>query len=147
MVIGHCDSVIVCVRCSIPERALESSSKDRLGRRGERHAARFLKKHGCRILARNLDLGIGEIDLVARDGDELVFVEVKTRTGPAFGGPLMAVDRSKRRKLVALARTYLAKHKLDDVGCRFDVVGVTFADGKKAPEVEHVRGAFTLRDI
>ncbi|HUV39502.1 MAG TPA: YraN family protein, partial [Planctomycetota bacterium] len=84
-----------------------STDKDQLGRWGEKQAVRFLKKQGYRVLGRNVASGVGEIDVVARDGDEVVFVEVKTRTDEDFGGPLLAVDRAKRRKLVQLARTWL----------------------------------------
>lgn len=125
---------------------MKSRDKDKLGRWGEKEAVRTLKRHGYRILGRNVDLGIGEIDLVARDGDELVFVEVKTRTDDDFGGPLSAVDRAKRHKLIQLARTYLAKHRVPEAPCRFDVVGISVVDGKEDPEIDLVRGAFTLRD-
>ena len=125
---------------------MSSRNKDKLGRLGEKQAARFLKRRGYRILGRNVALGIGEIDLVARDGDELVFVEVKTRTDDDFGSPLLAVDRHKRHKLVQLARTYLAKHNISDAPCRFDVIGITARDGRKDPEIELVRDAFTLRE-
>ena len=131
----------------MPRSAVTSRNKDKLGRLGEKEAARYLKRLGYRILGRNVDLGIGEIDLLARDGDELVFVEVKTRTDDDFGGPLLAVDRAKRHKLVQLARTYLAKHDIPDAPCRFDVIGITMTDGQKTPDIELVRGAFTLRDI
>ncbi|HUU43396.1 MAG TPA: YraN family protein [Planctomycetota bacterium] len=124
-----------------------TADKDQLGRWGEKQAVRFLKKHGYRVLGRNVASGVGEIDVVARDGDEVVFVEVKTRTDEDFGGPLLAVDRAKRRKLVQLARTWLARHRLDEVACRFDVVGVTFLDEKKHPDIELVKNAFTLRDV
>jgi len=120
------------------------NEKSKLGRWGEKEAVRFLKRRGYRIIGRNVASGIGEIDVIARDGDELVFVEVKTRTRADFGGPLPAVDRSKRRKLIQLARTYLAQHRMEDVDARFDVVGVTAVEGGKKPEIELVQDAFSL---
>jgi len=120
------------------------SERSELGRWGEKQAARFLKTHGYRILEKNYVSSVGEIDIVARDGDVLVFVEVKTRTDEELGGPLEAVGRAKRRKLALVARSFLQRHKLDDISCRFDVVGVTRAKGQKEPDIELVREAFTL---
>jgi putative endonuclease len=117
----------------------------RLGRWGEKVASRFLKSQGYRILHRNYVTSVGEIDLVAREGDVLVFVEVKTRTSDDFGGPLLAVDRAKQRKLGLLARSFLARKRLGEVPCRFDVVGVLFHEDRKDPEIELVRDAFPLR--
>ena len=121
--------------------------KDELGKWGEERAARFLKKQGLRVLERNVELPAGEIDLVARDGDSLVIVEVKTRTEADFGGPLGAVNAAKRRKLVQVARSYLARRRAGEPPCRFDVVGVTRVEGRKEPEIELVRDAFSLNDI
>jgi putative endonuclease len=117
--------------------------KDTLGRWGEKQAAKFLKRQGLRILVKNARSTVGEIDLVAREGGELVFVEVKTRTSGGFGGPLRAVNPAKRRKLVQLARTFLAQNHLgDDTPCRFDIVGITLAEDGKTPEIEYVPDAF-----
>ena len=120
------------------------SSKTELGRWGEKQAIRHLKRQGYRIIQRNYVSRVGEIDVVARDADVLVFVEVKTRTGDEFGGALEAVGRAKRKKLVQLARTYLAQHRIPECPCRFDVVGVTRIEGEKKPDIELVRNAFTL---
>ena len=117
----------------------------KLGPLGEKLAARFLKSRGYRILPRNYVTSVGEVDLVAREGDVLVFVEVKTRTTDDFGGPLLGVHRAKQRKLGLLARTYIAQKKLDEVPCRFDVVGILLGDNEKDPEIELIRDAFPLR--
>jgi putative endonuclease len=119
------------------------SAKDELGRWGEKLASRFLARQGYRILARNAVLPAGELDIVAREGEELVFVEVKTRTSGEFGGPLGAVGPAKRRKIIQAARCYLAQHRLGECPCRFDVVGVTCGEDGEEPEVELVRGAFS----
>jgi len=120
------------------------SEKGELGRRGEKAAVRFLKRQGYRILQRNFVSSVGEIDVVARERDVLVFVEVKTRTGSDFGGPLAAVGPAKRRKLAQVARSYLARHHISETPSRFDVVGIIFAEGKKTPEIELVKDAFSL---
>ena len=120
------------------------SARPEFGRWGEKFAVRFLKRQGYRIIARNYVSPVGEIDVVARDGRELVFVEVKSRTSGEFGGPLGAVGRAKRRKITQAARSYLARHRLDECPCRFDVVGITRVEGRKDPDIELVRGAFTV---
>ena len=119
-------------------------SDTELGRWGEKQARRFLKRQGYRILQKNVVTPLGEIDIVAVDGDVLVFVEVKTRTTDEFGGPLTAVGRAKRRKVIQTARGYLARHATPDTPCRFDVVGVTCVEGQETPEIELVRDAFSL---
>lgn len=115
-----------------------------LGQEGEAVAARFLEARGFEILARNLRSRFGEIDLLARDGATLVFVEVKARLGGASGDPPQAaVDARKRTRLARLALNYLAREWLRELSCRFDVVAVTLDPEGRAPQVEHFRGAFT----
>ena len=106
-----------------------------LGRRGEALAARELRHRGYVILDRRWRCRIGEIDILARDGEVLVVVEVKARSRSDYGPPIDAVDREKRRKLETLARAYLQAKRLQNVAVRFDLVGVTFAAGEK-PRVE-----------
>lgn len=113
-----------------------------LGDKGERHAARFLRRQGFRIVATNYRSQIGEIDLIAVDGSQVVFVEVKTRKSNKFGEPVEAVGPAKQKKLTQLALAYLKKHKLLDRSCRFDIVGVIWPDGTKTPEIRHYRNAF-----
>ena len=112
-----------------------------LGERGERAAAAFLRKRGMRILVRNYRVPGGEIDLIARDGETLVFVEVKTRRA---GSPAEAVDRDKQRRISRAAIGFLKKHGMLDrnVPSRFDVVAVVWPDGAKAPVIEHMPNAF-----
>ena len=114
-----------------------------LGRWGEKEAAKFLRHLGYDVLEKNFVCPAGEIDIVAREGDELVFVEVKTRTEADFGGPLAAVNATKRRKLALVASSYLARRRAGELPCRFDVVGVTRKPGGEG-EIEHVRDAFQL---
>ncbi len=113
-----------------------------LGDKGERHAARFLKKQGFRIIARNYKNQFGDLDLIALDGDQVVFVEVKTRQSTRFGEPVEAVGYAKQKKLTQLALAYLKKHKLLDKSARFDIVGIVWPDGSKKPDVKHYRNAF-----
>jgi putative endonuclease len=100
-----------------------------LGPRGEALAAEYLKKAGYRILSCNVRSVLGEIDIVARDGATICFIEVKTRTSDAFGCPGEAVSISKQRKLVRLARVFLQDHNLYGLPSRFDVVSVLIPPG------------------
>ena len=109
-------------------------------------AAGFLKKHGYRILGRNVRFGSRcELDLVARSPapDTLVFVEVKTRRTEDFGRPVSAVDRGKRRALGRAAGRYLRRLKVRPARIRFDVVEVVGAPGGAAPVVRHIENAFS----
>jgi putative endonuclease len=116
-------------------------SKNQLGRFGEAVGARFLKRLGYRIVARNYSCPAGEIDLVALDARSLVFVEVKTRRDDTVAQPEDAVDAPKRRQLTAAARYYLLQSRCQDWPARFDVLAVLLRDGCK-PRVEHFVDAF-----
>jgi putative endonuclease len=99
------------------------SVRDALGRAGEDRAAALLEAHGYRIVARNVRLPGGEIDIIARDGDTIVFVEVKARGGNAFGTAIRAVDARKRATLRALAADWL-QIAAPRAQARFDVVTI-----------------------
>jgi putative endonuclease len=105
---------------------------------GERRAAAALERTGLRVVARNVRLPGGEIDLVCRDGDVWVFVEVKARQPGWDAAPAAAVSWQKQRRLVRLAQRYLRWRGLRDVRVRFDVVEITI--GGEAPR--HLRSAF-----
>jgi putative endonuclease len=109
------------------------------GARGEREAARFLRRQGIRVLTRGYRTWQGEIDLVARDGDVLVFVEVKTRRR---GCPAEAVTPEKQRRLTLAALSFLKRHGLLEQRYRFDIVAIIWPEGRGRPEVEHLRNAF-----
>lgn len=113
-----------------------------LGNQGERRAARYLRRQGYQILARQLSTRQGEVDIVARDGDCVVFVEVKTRRSRTGGHPAEAVDQAKQRKLTQLALIYLKKHGLLEQRARFDVVAVVDPDDGTPPQIEHFQNAF-----
>lgn len=95
-----------------------------VGREGEAAAAAHLESLGYRLIGRNVRFRLGEIDIVALDGETIVFVEVKTRTGAGFGLPAEAVTHRKQLQLVRLAETFLAGWSGRFEGCRFDVVSV-----------------------
>jgi putative endonuclease len=115
------------------------------GQWGEDVAARALRRKGYRILGKRVRIdNRDELDLVARDHNVLVFVEVKTRGRADFGRPIDAVDRRKRRVLSRAAMRYLGKLRDPRVCFRFDVVEVLGGDGDKHPEVRHIENAFGL---
>jgi putative endonuclease len=95
-----------------------------IGRAGEEAAALYLAAHGYRVRERNVRFRSGEIDMVAEEAGVLVFIEVKTRTGPGFGTAAEAVTARKQQQLVRLAGLYLAIRGGADQACRFDVVTV-----------------------
>jgi putative endonuclease len=103
-------------------RAVRTTTE--LGQRGERIAARYLTDRGLRLLDRNWRCREGELDIVARDGDAIVFCEVKTRRAVGFGHPVEAVTPTKQRRLRLLATRWLAAHEEHAPDLRFDVVGV-----------------------
>lgn len=113
-----------------------------LGDRGERAAARFLKRQGMRIIARQYRNQFGEIDLIAKDGHQIVFVEVKTRSSTEAGRPFEAVDSRKQRQLTRLALSWLRKQRQADQSARFDVVSVVWPQDAASPSIEHFRNAF-----
>jgi putative endonuclease len=101
----------------------------KLGAEGEDAAARFLQEQGYSILDRNFSTKHGEIDLIARDGNTLVFVEVKLRRSAEFGRPEEAVTRSKVLQIGRAALDFIAKKRLSEVHCRFDVIAVRPSEG------------------
>ena len=109
-----------------------------LGRAGEDRAARHLADQGYRILERNYATPQGELDLIALDGNTLVFVEVKTRKSDTYGAPELAVDQRKQGRMIKAALGYLRHKKLHQVPCRFDVVAIS--SGK----VELIKSAFEM---
>ena len=113
-----------------------------LGSLGERIAATHLTDVGLRVLDRNWRCREGELDIVAREGDALVFCEVKTRRGTAFGHPVEAVTVTKQRRLRILAQRWLAAHDEHAPDLRFDVVGVLVRPSRPAL-VTHLRAAFS----
>jgi len=114
-----------------------------LGKSGEDLACAELRRRGYAILARRFRTPRGELDIVARDGETLVFVEVKARRDERCGTPQEAVTWHKRRRLAAMADDFLARARLGAVPCRFDVVAVRLGTGLEA-RVEVFPGAFSV---
>jgi putative endonuclease len=113
-----------------------------LGQRGERAAARYLRRQGYKIVGRGERDHFGELDLVAVDGRTVVFVEVKTRTSHEAGHPAEAVGPEKQKRLTRLALAYLKRHDLLENAARFDVLAITWPDSAKRPTIEHFQNAF-----
>jgi putative endonuclease len=110
-----------------------------LGQRGERAAARYLRHQGMKILVRGYRARSGEIDLIARDGNTLVFVEVKARRR---GTPAEAVTPGKERRITLAALRFMRRYRVLDARARFDIVAIVWSDDKRPPQVEHIRNAF-----
>lgn len=115
--------------------------RQRIGRRGERIAERYLRRRGYRIVARNFRAAGAEIDLIAMDGDTLVFVEVKMRRSFGAGLPAEAVDSRKQARMHRAAEAFAARYRAGDRAMRFDVVAISAAQGEKR-RVELLKGAF-----
>ena len=113
-----------------------------LGNEGERLAARHLRRLGYKILARRYRTALGEIDLVARDGSCIVFVEVKTRRSAVAGQPHEAVDRAKQVQLTRLALAFLKRYRRLEQPARFDVVSIVWEGQSQEPQIVHYRNAF-----
>lgn len=115
------------------------------GQDGESRAAEFLRRRGYRILERNLKSSSGELDLIAEDHGVLVFIEVKARYSESCGGVRYAVDAKKQARIVRQAALYLARHRMRDRVCRFDVVLLSGAQ-KQDGTIELIRDAFQADD-
>jgi putative endonuclease len=111
-----------------------------LGKAGEDLACEELAGRGYAILARRYRTRRGEIDIIARDGQTIVFVEVKARDGHEFGEAAEAVTGLKRHRIARLAADYIMRHRLSDCPCRFDVVSIHFEAG--VPVIEVLQNAF-----
>lgn len=117
----------------------------RMGEWGEEMAAKMLKDKGYKLIGRRVRVGArDELDIVARTGETLVFVEVKTRRSEDWARPAAAVNRRKRRALSRAACRYLKQLKNPRVYCRFDIVEVIGTEEEGAPTLRHLENAFTL---
>lgn len=122
-----------------------TSERVALGKTGEDLACQELERRGYAILARRYRRRGGELDIVARDGPTLVFVEVKAREGRAFGEASEAVTRLKQRKITEVAVEYMVRHHLTGCPCRFDVVSIHFDAGE--PVIEIFQNAFEAASL
>jgi putative endonuclease len=122
--------------------AMGTDGRHMLGKAGEDLACEELRRRGYAILDRRYRTRFGEIDIIAREAGEVVFIEVKARAGDEFGGSAAAVTALKQRRLAHMATDYLARRRLLDEPCRFDVVTIDFIGGR--PCVEVYTHAFTV---
>lgn len=113
-----------------------------LGKEGEKLAVKLLKKHKYKIIERNYNSPFGEIDIIAKDGDTLAFVEVKARGSINYGSPQSAVDWRKQAKICKTSLYYIVQKKIENMGIRFDVVAI----GPETKEAELIKNAFEFRD-
>ncbi len=114
-----------------------------VGIRGEELAVAYLKQNGLKIVERNFRCKGGEIDIIAKDGKTLVFVEVKSRKTLSYGLPQLAVTPFKQRQISKAALTWLAKNRQQDSLARFDVIAILLT-GITTHRIEHIRNAFDL---
>lgn len=118
-------------------------TRQQLGALGERHAARLLRAQGLRLLESNFRARYGgEVDLIARDGETLVFVEVRTRTSDEVLSPLASVDARKQQHIVRAARAYLRARRLTECPIRYDIVVVLATPTGAVRDIRHIAGAF-----
>jgi len=117
-------------------------ARKQLGNRGELEAARFLEQLGYKILHRQLRGRFGELDLVARDNDTIVFVEVKTRASTAAGHPTESITTAKQAKITRSALAFLKRHRWLNQRARFDVVSIIWPKRDEPPQIQHYISAF-----
>jgi putative endonuclease len=117
------------------------NAKQVFGKYGEWLAAEFLVDSGMRLIARNWRCALGEIDIIAQDGDVTVFCEVKTRSGTTYGTPAEAVVRAKQLRLRKLAAEWMKTSHRHIDGVRFDVVAV-LSPRRGSIRLQHIKGAF-----
>ena len=123
-----------------PKTAL--SPRGARGERAERIACAYLSAHGYELIERNVRFPVGEIDIVAKEGSALCFVEVRSASSIAWGGAAASVTPPKQRRIIRAARWYLQSCRLSYLDIRFDVAAIDWRD-EAAPVVELIRGAFT----
>ena len=121
-----------------------STDRVKLGKLGEEIAGRFLREQGYQILTTNYRCPQGEVDIVARDGEEVVFVEVRTRRSQNFGTPQESLNRSKIRRLVATCQDYLQGYGGVDTDWRIDLVSVRLDHDNRLKNIDHLRHAVQL---
>ncbi len=112
-----------------------------IGKKGEKVAVKYLKKSGFEIVECGFKAMRGEIDIIARENDTIVFVEVKTRRTDEFGSPFEAVDLKKQAQIKKIASIYISKRYQKFIPCRFDVVGIIVRE-RGDYEISHIRNAF-----
>ena len=120
----------------------KKNSTTTTGRLGEDLAARYLLDQGYIVVERNYRKRFGEVDIIAREKQTLVFIEVKTRQSQQYGSPFEAVDSRKQRQLTKIALDYLLTHRHDGGEARFDVIAVVLDKQQTLVTIDHLKNAF-----
>lgn len=115
--------------------------EENLGKKGEKIALRYLKKSGFEIIECGFRALRGEIDIIAKEKETIVFVEVKTRRSNEFGSPLEAIDLNKQKQIKKIAAVYISKKYRKFIPCRFDVIGI-MVEKKGDYKISHIKNAF-----
>jgi len=119
-----------------------SDFRKRVGNKGESIAEDYLKQKGYKIIHRNYRCKFGEIDIIAKDDDTIVFTEVRTKRNDNFGSPQDSITSTKIDKISKTALSFIQEEKLTGYSYRFDFIAITFSQGK--PNIEHIENAFVL---
>ena len=125
-----------------PEPGSMETASQALGILGEKLASSFLRMKGYQIILKNYQTVLGEVDLIARHGGVLTFIEVKTRRSTEMGDPLESITFHKKRQIVKVAQYYLKRYGIYDFPCRFDVVSILLLP-EKMPQIELIQDAFS----
>ena len=120
---------------------MSEKNKRDIGKEGEDIAAKYLKEKGFEIIARNYHYSHGEIDIIANDKNQLVFVEVKTRLNLEYGEPEYAINPKKIKQIKKMAELYLFDKEIEEADCRFDVVAILLGNSSN-PTITHYENAF-----
>ena len=113
------------------------------GKKGEELACKFLIKNNYQIIIRNFRSKMGEIDIVAKDNDEIVFIEVKTRRQKEYGLPAEAVNKRKRTHILLVAEYFLMINNMENIFCRFDVIEIFICN--KNTKINHIKNCIVKR--
>ncbi|RAL26187.1 YraN family protein [Thermoflavimicrobium daqui] len=121
---------------------LKRDRRREIGQVGEQAAADFLSKQGFQVITRNWSTRLGELDIIARDGEALVVVEVRTTTSQRFGFGYESIDMRKQQKVRRLALQYIHQQRITHIPLRFDVVSVLLDQERIPKQIDHLKGAF-----
>lgn len=132
--------------CHKPRMSASLSAKQQQGQMAEQAALAFLQARGLQLIERNARFSVGEIDLILRDGNTLVFVEVRQRKSNAFGGAAQSIDNRKMKKCALAAQCWLKMHpQFNNASCRFDAVLLTGSDNDW--QIQWLENAFVFQDM
>lgn len=120
---------------------MSTQNNKKVGGRGEDIAVDYLTNKNFEIIERNYHYGHGEIDIIAKDNDILVFIEVKTRKNLEFGPPELSITKNKQRQIKRIAEAYLFEKEIKNTDCRIDVVAIMIKS-KLPPKINHIKNAF-----